>query len=117
MSALIFAIVGKDSRASCHQSQTSKYEMYEYGCIKLLFGLPRSACQYKRCKRLRFYPWVGKTPWRRAWQPTTVSLLGAFYGQKRLVGYSPWAHKELDMTEDTYKRLCTVNFGLFLCFI
>ena len=26
-------------------------------------------------------------------------LPGAFHGQKSLVGYSPWGHKELDMTE------------------
>ena len=25
--------------------------------------------QYRRC---RFDPWVGKIPWRRAWQPTPV---------------------------------------------
>ena len=28
-----------------------------------------SACQCRRRKRLRFNPWVGKIPWRRAWQP------------------------------------------------
>ena len=26
--------------------------------------------------RLRFDPWVGKIPWRRAWQPTSVFLPG-----------------------------------------
>ena len=30
------------------------------------------------------------------WQPTLVFLSGEFYGQGRLVGYSPWSHKELD---------------------
>ena len=30
-----------------------------------------------------FDPWVGKIPWRRAWQPTTVSLPGE----------SPWTEK------------------------
>ena len=29
------------------------------------------ACQ---CERHRFDPWVGKIPWRRAWQPTPVFL-------------------------------------------
>ena len=29
----------------------------------------------RRCKRLGFNPWVRKTPWRRAWQPTPVSCL------------------------------------------
>ena len=28
-----------------------------------------------------------------------VFLPGGFQGQKSLVGYSPWGHKELDMTE------------------
>ena len=26
-------------------------------------------CQCRRPKRCRFNPWVGKIPWRRAWQP------------------------------------------------
>ena len=47
----------------------------------------------------RFNPWVRKIPWRRKWQPTTVFLLGEFHGQRSLVGYSPWDHKESDMTE------------------
>ena len=32
-------------------------------------------CQCRRCKRRRFYPWVGRIPWRRAWQPTHISVL------------------------------------------
>ena len=33
------------------------------------------------------------------WLPTPVFLLGESYGQRNLVVYSPWSHKELDMTE------------------
>ena len=36
---------------------------------------------------------------RREWQPTPVILLGESYGQKSLVGYSPWGCKESDTTE------------------
>ena len=36
-----------------------------------------------------FDPWVGKIPWRRAWQPTPVFLPGASHGQRSLAGYSP----------------------------
>ena len=36
-----------------------------------------------------------------AWQPTPVFLSGEFHGQRSLVGYSPWGHKELGMTETT----------------
>ena len=46
-----------------------------------------------------FDPWVGKIPWRRAWEPTLVFLLGESHGQKSLVGYSPGVTKEPDTTE------------------
>ena len=55
--------------------------------------------EYRRCKRLRLDSWVGKAPWRREWQPTPVFLPRKSYGQRSLVGYSPWGCKELDMTE------------------
>ena len=37
--------------------------------------------------------------WRRKWQTTPVLLPGEFHGQKSLVRYSPWGHKEPDTTE------------------
>ena len=37
--------------------------------------------------------------WRRKWQPTPVFLPRELHGQKSLVGYSPWGHKELDTAE------------------
>ena len=43
--------------------------------------------------------WVRKIPWRREWQPTPVFFPGESHGQRSLVGYRPWGHKELDMTE------------------
>ena len=46
-------------------------------------------------------PGTGRFPWRREQQPTPVFLPGKSYGQRSLVGYSPWGHKELDMTEAT----------------
>ena len=33
------------------------------------------------------------------WQPTPVLLPGESHGHRSLVGYSPWGHKESDMTE------------------
>ena len=45
------------------------------------------------------WSWVGKIPWRRGWLHTLVFLLGESHGQGSLVGFSPWSHKELDMTE------------------
>ena len=43
------------------------------------FGIPwwlsRSGIRLQ-CSRPGFNPWVGKIPWRRAWQPTSVFLPG-----------------------------------------
>ena len=79
-----------------------------YQVSELKSGLPRwfsgkeSAHQ---CSRYRsgFDPWVGKVPWSRKWKPTTVFLPGKFYGQRSLVVYSPWGHKESDTTEQLSK--------------
>ena len=40
-----------------------------------------------------------KIPWRREWLSTPVILPGESHGQKSLEDYSPWGHKELDMTD------------------
>ena len=44
------------------------------------------ACQ---CRSIGCDPWVGKVPWRRAWQPTPVFLPGASHGQRSPAGYRP----------------------------
>ena len=38
-------------------------------------------------------------PLEAAWQPTPVLLPGEFHGQRSLVGYSPWGHKDSDRTD------------------
>ena len=38
-------------------------------------------------------------PWRREWLLTPVYFLGESHGERNLVGYSAWGHKESDMTE------------------
>ena len=40
-------------------------------------------------------------PLEEKWQPTPVFLPGESHGQRSLVGYSPWGHKESDTTEAT----------------
>ena len=52
-----------------------------------------------QCRRPGFDPWAGKIPWRRKWQPVPVFLPGKSHGQRSLAGYSPWDHKESDLTE------------------
>ena len=36
---------------------------------------------------------LGKIPWRREWQPTSVFLPSESYEWRSLVGYSPRGHK------------------------
>ena len=57
--------------------------------------------QCRRCKKCGFNPWVRKIPWRRAWQPSLVFLPGESHERRSLMGYSPWGHKEMNMTEGT----------------
>ena len=57
------------------------------------------ACQCRRHKRHGFNPWIGKIPWRRAWQPTPVFLPREFHGQRSLESYSPWNREESDTIE------------------
>ncbi|CAN0297235.1 unnamed protein product [Rangifer tarandus platyrhynchus] len=56
-------------------------------------------CLGRRLKRCGFNPWVGKIPWRRAWQPTPVFLPGESHGRRSLVGHDLSGHKESGMTE------------------
>ena len=56
-----------------------------------------------RCRRQESDPWVGKIPpWRRKRQPTPIFLPGESRGQRSLVGYSPWGHRESDTTEQLH---------------
>ena len=68
-----------------------------------------SAWQCRRGRRHGFDPWVGKIPWRRKWQPTPVFLVGESQGQRSLVGYSAWSHKELDRAEHGH----TTSFSIW----
>ena len=60
-----------------------------------------SVGQCGRLKRCMVNPWVRKILWRRAWQPASLFLPGESHGQRSLAGYSPWGHKESDMTAAT----------------
>ena len=77
---------------------------YEFPIVS---GFPAStsgkepACQCRKYKRHELDPWVGKIPWRRAWQPIPLFVPEESHGQKSLVGYSPLNHKESDTTEVT----------------
>ena len=61
-----------------------------------------------------FDPWVGKIPWRRAWQPIPAFLPGEFHGLRSLVGYGPWGRKESDTTEGLTLSLSLIFLHFFL---
>ena len=42
-----------------------------------------------------FNTWIGKIPWRRAWQPLQYSCLENPHKQRSLAGCSPWGHKSV----------------------
>ena len=50
-------------------------------------------CQCRKPKIRGFDLWVGKIPWRRTWQPTSVFLLWQSHGQRSLAGYGPWGRR------------------------
>ena len=58
--------------------------------------LPEAFCQGAQSCHV-----IEKIPWRRKWQPAPVFLPRKSHGQRSLAGYSPWDHKESDMTEAT----------------
>ena len=62
-------------------------------------------------RRPGFDPWVGKISWRRERLPTPVFRPGEFHGP-----YSPWGHKESDMTEQLslhFLQWCKVSLQLY----
>ena len=47
----------------------------------------RTCLPCRKLKRCGFSLWIGKSPWRRKWQPFPVLLPGKFHGQRSLMGY------------------------------
>ena len=84
----------------CWLTADIQNEIKEYGCFDFLGGSAGRVCP--QCERPRFDLRVGKIPWRRKWQPSTVFLPGESNGWRNLLGYHPWGHKEWDTTEWLY---------------
>ena len=83
---------------------------------KCLLGFPSGtghkeyARQCRRCKR----QWAGslgqEDPLEEGMATPPVFFPGKFHGQRSLVGYSLWGHKELDTTEHTYTSPLEISF-------
>ena len=105
-------ILQKNKHHNCDSLERCKYGTNSNICVCVCYithiytmGFYPSGkeptCQRRRNKRCGFNLWVGKIPWRRAWQLTLVFLPGESHGQRSLVGYSPWGHTESVTTEAT----------------
>ena len=59
-------------------------EQHQIWCSRLPMWLPSEEpdCHCRRPKKRSLDAWVGKTPWRRAWQPIPVFLPGESHGQR-----------------------------------
>ena len=60
-----------------------------------------------KCRSHRWHElgsWVKKIPWRRKWQHTPVFLPRKSHGHWSLMGYSPYHHRESDVTDQVNAR-------------
>ena len=99
----IFSSIGKWLNKLWHIDSLNSVQTFTGFPAGLVVKNPVSY-QCRRRRRLKFDLWARKTPWRRNWQPTPVFLPGEFHGQRSLVGYSLWGHKELDTAEHEIYR-------------
>ena len=83
---LIYSHISKQD-ISIIQLSTTENVSLNLGVYIVKRGFPggkESAGQSRSCWRHRFDPWVGKSPWRRAWKLTPVFLTGKSHGQRNL---------------------------------
>ena len=85
--------------------QTSRWQLpsNKNACLNIyvaqIWGNPLPSLVVQMVKNLPavWETWVRsllrKIPWRRKWQPTPGFLPGESYGQRSLMGYSPWGHR------------------------
>jgi len=62
-----------------------------------------------RCQRCGFNPWVGKIPWRRAWQLTPVFMAGEPYDRRAWQATVHWVVKSWTQQ----KQLSHTHTGIF----
>ena len=68
-----------------------------------VFPEPQSFCSNIKYSPIQLSFWVFPLGYSQ-WQLTLVFLPEKFHGHRTLVFYSPWDHKQLHMTKQTYKN-------------
>ena len=74
-----------------YESEVTEHTVQELHCRD--FPGPVVKALHFQCRGLGFNPWVGKIPWRKAWQPAPVFLPGEPHGQRSLVATIHWVAK------------------------
>ena len=69
--------------------------------------------QCRRHERCGFDRWIGKIPWRRAWQPIPVFLPGESQGERSLAA----AVRRVTKSQTRWKRLSTHTSSLSICLL
>ena len=95
----------------CATTKTQCGQINKYILLKKI-GFPGGSDGESICLQCRgpgFDPWVGKTLWRRKWQPTPVFLPGKSHGWRSLADYSPWGSKESDTTEWLHSLMAKIG--------
>ena len=98
------ATVEKETRVCLGKQENQEYffsEWFPKGCPRASLVAQKVkgkelSCQ---CRRCGFDSWVRMILWRRKWKTTLIFLPRKFHVQRSLRGYSPWGHKQSDMTE------------------
>ena len=73
-----------------------------YGQSTVLKNLPAKAGD---ARDVGLIPGSGRFPWSRKWQTTLVLLTSKIPWTEKSGGYSPWGHKESDMTKHDCVRV------------
>ena len=106
----------KQHLVSCLVIKISRF-LILMGASQVVLSGKEPTGQCSRYKRWGFDPWVGKIPWRNAWQPTPVFFHGESHGQRSLVSYSSWGCKGSDTTEATEQTHIYLPVYLSVLFI
>ena len=92
--------------------QSTEYFLRQYCAILLIWVFPSSSAvkihlQCRICRRHGFDPWVGKIPWSKKWQPTSLFLPEKPREQRSLMGHRPQGRKESDMPQRAHTYIHT----------
>ena len=90
--------VKRNANICSEKNSYMNIHLYLCGASQLALMVKNPPTNARDIKRRRFNPRVREIPWRRKWQPTPLFLPGESFGQRSVVDYSPWGHKESDTT-------------------